>query len=491
MAQNRRFLHFTVVALLILLALSLRMVYWQLVGVPRAEIAPAQQIIALGTASPTPPPTPTPDLRLIERGGIITARNAPLAYGNGAGRVYPLESAAHIVGYLSGDERGITGIEGAYDDELLGLATPEPERDPVTIPAELPVRGYEVRLTLDERVQQAAAAGLGNRNGAVVALDAETGAVLAMVSYPRFDPVQMQNADYVAGLEGREDVSLVNRAAQGLYPPGSTWKTVTLLAALDSGHANPQTMFEFGEQQRDENGSYYVYTVDGFDVVDPNHPESRLNLTRTYAVSANAAFARMGDEMGARTMENYAERLGFGRSEPPPFDIDASVAQLSADGSLDDNVLRAITAIGQGELLVSPLSVALMTAAVATNGDVPAPYLASALLAPDGSVVWEREPEVWIDNDFDEKALQDAQNIMIEAVRGGSGVNAAVSGFSVGGKTGTAETGDGSTPHAWFTGFIRLEGRTVAIAVIVENGGSGADVAAPIFRTVAQAATQP
>jgi peptidoglycan glycosyltransferase len=275
-----------------------------------------------------------------------------------------------------------------------------------------------------------------------------------------------------------------------LYVPGSTWKTVALIAALDTGRVTPQTIFDVGPPRRDDRGNYYVYEVDGGIIIDRNHTEQVLNLERSYVTSANAVFARLGDEMGAETFLEYAARLGFSRGnrEAPPLEIATSAAQVANDPEAlrYNNLLRAATAVGQGELLTSPLSMALVVAAAVNEGDIPRPHLLQAIRHPAGYPLQGEPRGNWVSGVMRPETAQQVRQMMIALVKSGSA--AAVPGLTIGGKTGTAEVSSGLGPHAWFIGFAEAEGRTVAIAVVVEHGGQGGDIAAPIFAQVADVA---
>jgi penicillin-binding protein A len=516
MTLDRRIGHIGAFLTLLVLFLSCRMVYWPLVRGdelltprPPAPIAAAtpQPTVPPGTTptlapsltpslTPTPSITPTPtiDLNLISRGTIHDRNGRPLAYdspreGERPARVYVEPSLAHVIGYLSGARRGVSGIEATFDQDLLGLTRAE-GRQPAT--------GDAIYLTIDSRVQRAAAAALQGRAGAIVVLDGHTGAVLAMASAPTFDPNRILDPAYLSELEacpGTPDCrqSLLNRAAQGLYVPGSTWKTVTLLAALDTGQVAPETVFDFGEPRRDAQGRiYYVYTVDSFDIIDPNHPERQLTLVRSFAVSANAAFARLGDEMAPPLFIDYAARFGFSRPQDgrSPLEIDTSAARLAVNPQhiISNNPLRASTAIGQGELLASPLSMALVVMAAVNDGNIPRPHLLQSLVDPQGNLLAGEPGGLWLADTVRPETARQVRDMMVEVVRNGSGVRAAVPGFTVGGKTGTAQLGGAAAPHAWFIGFIEGNGRTVVIAVIVEHGGEGSQAAAPLFAQVANVA---
>jgi peptidoglycan glycosyltransferase len=186
---------------------------------------------------------------------------------------------------------------------------------------------------------------------------------------------------------------------------------------------------------------------------------------------------------------SYAQQLGFSQEDNPlPLEIQVAPAQLANNlTELEtNNVLQASTGFGQGELLASPLHMALIVSAVVNGGNIPAPHLLQRIESPEGDILREEPDGFWATNIMRPETAQQVRDMMITVVQSGSGVRAAVSGLTIGGKTGTAELGGGQPPHAWFIGFAENGGRTVIISVLVENGGEGADVAAPIFAQVAR-----
>lgn len=515
---------------LLLLVLSTRIIYWQLlrgealqpVAVDTLSYAArdpdalqkgdwvTDQALKLLTGDIEPgeaPGLPQPVvqrtrelLQTITRGTIYDRSGAVLAEDLQTGeRVYHEASLAHVIGYLSGLHTGIAGLELTYNDTLLGLDRPLAQLERMI---HQPIRGSDLHLTIDLPTQQAAAAALGGRSGAIVALDGHTGAVLAMVSQPGFDPNRVGDPDYVGGLlaacgdDPNCQGAFINRATQGRYVPGSTFKTVTLIAALDTGLVNMDTVFDFGEPVKGANGSYYVYEVDGGIIPDPNHAESRLSLAMSYAKSANAAFARMADELGGETFLRYATRLGFSDPEVErnfPLEIPYNPSQLANDaGSLvGNNLLRAATGIGQGELQVTPLQMAMVVLPVVNRGDLPVPYFVEQVDSPTGFDFAGRVKGRAIRDLMSAETAATVREIMIIDVEQGFGLQASVPNAKVGGKTGTAQLGGEANPHAWFIGFAEGEnGQAVVMAVLVENAGHGSEVAAPIFAQVAQVALQ-
>lgn len=517
----------------LLVLVSMRIVYWQLVRgeelwpvaldpvaaaqaydkLRGEEADPQEAVDAIirggGQLEGLPQPVVQRTIDLLEsisRGAIYDRTGRTLAQeqvneDGGKSRIYHEPSLAHVIGYVSGIRTGISGLENSYNQTLLGLDRPDVQFNQII---HQPIVGSDLVLTIDSQVQRAAERALGESAGAIVVLNARSGAVLAMVSAPRFDPNLILDPEYYASLlegcgAGAPTGSpncpspLLNRATQGQYTPGSTWKTVTLIAALDTGQVTPDSVFDFGEPRRDSQGNiYYVYEVDGGIIPDPNHREDRLDLRMSYARSANAAFARIGDEMPPEVFMDYAQRLGFSRSEPFPLEIEYSPAQLASppEEVLSSNLLRAATAIGQGELLVSPLSMAMVMLPALNEGDLPLPYLVEAVHSPSGSTNDNLPNRRVYRNLMKAETAEQVREIMIQAVESGSGRAAQVPGAEVGGKTGTAQLGGALEPHAWFTGFAEKGEQAVVIAVLVENAGQGSAVAAPIFAEVAQVALE-
>jgi len=441
-------------------------------------------------------------LNTITRGTIVDRNGQKLAFDqvSAAGvrtRVYTEPSLAHVLGYVSGIRAGISGLELTYNSSLLGLDRLDALYSQTT---HQPSRGSDLVLTIDTGLQRAADQALAGQAGAALVLDASTGAVLAMASQPRFDPNRILDPAYTnnllndcGGAPGCPGV-FINRASQGLYTPGSTFKTVTLIAGLDTGQVTPATIFDFGQRLNGPNGPYYVYRVGGGVVPDPNHAEAQLSLEMSYAKSANAAFARIGDEMPAKVLINYAAR--FGISVPPDkawkLELPWAEPQLANDlNSLSaDNYLRATTAIGQGQLLSNPLGMALVVLAVVNHGNLPLPYLVETVRDAQGKPIQQQPARQMVRGLMKPATADLVRGMMITAVEKGSGQPARVQGLTVGGKTGTAQLGAGEPPHAWFIGFAQGISRTVVIAVVVENAGEGHDVAAPIFARLADAAVR-
>jgi peptidoglycan glycosyltransferase len=507
---GRRIWHLANLGLALLLLLTARLGYWtvargrELQPVVLDPVEAARQYTGDESPDPSVPVTlsqlPQPviqrtvaALTAITRGTIYDRHGRPLAYSETldtgqAVRRYPEPSLAHVIGYVTGLGTGAAGLEHSQNLTLLGLDRLDTRVGQLI---HEPVIGSDLVLTVDSRTQRAAAEALGGRAGAVVALDARTGAVLAMVSAPGYDPNRVLEPGFLRGLAEGGGAVLLNRATQGVYTPGSTWKTVTLIGALDAGTTAPDRVFDFGPPVEGPGGRYYVYEVGGGAIIDPNHPEQVLDLTRAYAASANAAFARMGDELGGERFLEYAARLGIGGARgAPPIEIEAVAGQVANDPAavLNDRFLLASSAIGQGEVLASPLQLALIAAAVVNEGDVPRPHLILSVRHPSGRPLAGEPRGPWIRGAMRPRTAEWAHDIMVFSVAEGGGRFAQVPGLTVGGKTGTAQLGGDQNPHALFIGFAEDGTHAVAIAVVVDHGGSGAEVAAPIFAQVAEAA---
>ncbi|MDP9374034.1 MAG: penicillin-binding transpeptidase domain-containing protein, partial [Chloroflexota bacterium] len=336
---------------------------------------------------------------LDRRGGVIAGTTTtPEGY---AIRDYPSPSS-YIAGYYSPALYGLAGLEDEYDEYLTGSAGDNPA---AVLGRELlhrPVVGNDLQLTIDLRLQEVADAALGGRPGAVVALDPRTGAILALASAPHIDPQRLvidprkderqeaarAQAYWAAITSEGAGGPLVPRATQGLYVPGSTFKTVTVSAALDARRTSPDRVYpDPGE-----------IVIEGHRIVELNRPEPVKNeytLTEGYLYSLNIVFAQVGlNDLGTVLMNEYTKKFGFG--ERIPFELPVAESRVSTDPNfLSSKPALADTAFGQGELQVSPLHMALVAATVANGGKMPQPYLVGKILSPEGETLRETRPRTW------------------------------------------------------------------------------------------------
>ena len=418
-----------------------------------------------------------------DRGAILAADGTMLARTerDDAGkrrRTYSMPSLVHTTGFLS-VRYGRTGLEDVRDSALRGALDDGPLATIWRDVGRAGLAGDDLVLTIDPAVQAAAAEALGNRPGAVLAIDPRTGAIRAMVSAPWFDPNKIDEAGEALLIDqGRP---LLNRAIQGQYPPGSTFKTVTAVAALDTG------VYQAGQRFSCPPGKGYV--VNGFVIACNNVPPAvgsrDYDFGHAFAYSVNANFGEIAVTTGAANLSRYARLFGF--ESAPEFELAVTPSRLTAAGGSFDDVLLANSGFGQGELSVTPLQMALVAAAVANGGNLPTPYLVEETRAPDGRVLARHTPRPSKRIMLPETAATLA-SFMTTAVAEGFGGQAAVPGVATGGKTGTAETGGNRQPHSWFIGFAPGPDPQIAVAVIVENGGPGGTVAAPIAGQVMKAA---
>jgi peptidoglycan glycosyltransferase len=438
------------------------------------------------------------------RGTIYDRAGAVLAATREGRRVYANPELGHIVGFQS-RLYGTSGIEATYDSYLSGehslAASDLLEAQLLGTPVEM--TAADLTLTLDSRLQQVAQEALGARRGAVVLLDPRSGAIVALASYPRFDPNQLilppraSDADIASvqatwqALTSRDDSPLLNRATQGRYPPGSILKTLTAAAALDT------TILEFPESRitcpnrlTTETGAPPVRNAVENLASRTGDPS---DLRRVYAWSCNTAFAQIGLLLGPELMSDYAHRFGLGFAEAG--DVPVALRDIPADMSsiannadfLQRPAALADTAFGQGQILTTPLDMAQMVALIANDGKLMRPYLVQMARAGD-QVLYTAAPEV-LRQAISPTSAQRMRMLMQSSVELGYASPAALPGVAVGGKTGTAEV-PGGAPHSWFVAIAPVEEPRFAIAVVIENGGEGSTAALPVARQVLAAALQ-
>lgn len=430
------------------------------------------------------------------RGRILTAEEEVVARSEGADdelrfrRRYPAgELFAHITGMFS-FTFGATGVENTFNNELAGRTENLRYRNLGDLLIGKEHTGTIV-LSVRADVQEAARAALDGRRGSVVALDATTGEILALYSEPSYDPEPLSDHDqskvraYYDGLDpGAADSPLVAAAWRKRYPPGSTFKIVTTAAALDEGLATPDREFP----------SVAELDLPLTDRTLKNFGTSTCGgtLAESFRRSCNTTFARLGLELGDRFP---AAMAAFGVTSRPPIDMTPRPAagEGPLEGTFERNQpLFAQAGIGQGEVFVTPLHMALITAAIANDGVMMKPHVVKEIRDIDGVVVRRIAPEVWRTATAPDTA-RTIREMMVQVVAAGTGGRAQIPGVEVAGKTGTAQE-PGGPPHTWFVAFAPADAPRVAVAVLVERGGdlgdeaTGGRVAAPVAKTVLEAA---
>jgi peptidoglycan glycosyltransferase len=426
--------------------------------------------------------------------GQLLAGNEVVA-GGYARRTYPSAETAYLIGYHSPLIYGSNNLEQRYDDVLSGRAGGGGWAALQRHLLHRPPEGYDLHLTLNLGLQRAAAEALGEKTGAIVAINPKTGAVLAMVSNPHIDPRPLVFDPAAANwdTEGSRVVRawrnitvdagnpLLLRATQGLYPPGSIFKTITAAAVLDAGLATSESRFEDRGELRVD--SHVIRELNR-----PNPPKNEYTLAEAYRFSLNVVFAQLALKLGPDQLADYSRRFGF--DAEIPFDLPVARSQVAnSDDFLQRRTGLADTGYGQGELLVSPLHMALVAATIANDGAMMQPYLVSSVTAKDGRVLQQWKPAVWR-TPINEATARTMRSLMVATVEQGQSTPARIPGLQIGGKTGTAEIGLDNLSHAWFIAYGPEPDPQIAIAVVVEEGGGGGKVAAPIAKHVLEYALQ-
>jgi peptidoglycan glycosyltransferase len=398
-------------------------------------------------------------------------------------RSYPDPTTAYVAGYFSPLLYGSVGLERTWNDQLAGRTGSSPVDRWMADVLHQPQQGLDLNLTLDADLQRQATDLLGGRTGAVVVMDVNTGAIVTLVSAPVYDPNRLFTANTADNPEATaywntlledEESPLLLRSTLGLYTPGSTFKTVTSAIAIENGIAEPSTVYE-------DNGSI---VIDGRELIENNRPdESRDQWTLEEGVgwSLNVVLAQVGLQVGADSLWEGA--AGFGIGEAVPFDLVVGESQLASDRSfLDSQNALADTAFGQGEILVSPIQMVMIASCFANDGQMMQPYLVDTVTERDGDVVQTVEPTVW-KTPISAMTANDVADMMVYGVEEGSMQRASGTGYRLGGKTGTAETGDGDV-NSWFIGFIGDDDPQYAVAVVLEDDTSGLGTAVDIGSSI-------
>ncbi|HXY92208.1 MAG TPA: penicillin-binding transpeptidase domain-containing protein [Acidimicrobiia bacterium] len=428
------------------------------------------------------------------RGEILTADDQVVARSIDTGgeiryqRVYPqADLFAQISGYQSVLD-GNTGVEASYNAALTGRDT---EFKFENIVQGKPNTGNVV-LAQSLPAQTAARDALQGQKGSVVAIDPRTGAILAMYSNPSFDPNPLTNHDTAKAnlafflLNNDTAKPALARSYRERFPPGSTFKVVTTAAALDTGIATPDTTFPYSAR----------FPLPGTTTGIGNFGGGSCGggtLVQSFLESCNVTFAKLGYDLGPNfvpTMNN----CGVGSATAPiapPLDLDPGAAGSIGPAADAEPPRFALAGIGQGDVFVTPLEMALVAAGIANGGVIMQPHVAQSVTDSDGKVVDEIKPHEWkrCMTPATASALTD---MMVKNVEGGTGTRAQINGVAVAGKTGTAQNELGA-PHAWFIAFAPADNPRVAVSVLVENGGivgdaaTGGDLAAPIAKQVLEA----
>lgn len=417
--------------------------------------------------------------------GVVLAQSVPVDDAFKRQRQYPeKELFGHLTGYFS-FTYGAEGLEKTYNDELAGRVTRlRNVRDILSDRT----RTNNVTITVSKKVQQVAAQALGNRKGAVVALDPTNGNVLAMWSWPSFDPNPLaahQTHDVQAAwsaLNADPNKPLLPRAYRERYAPGSTFKVVTSAAVLEK---HPELATRPYPVLSELKVPQTTRTLKNF-----GGERCGGVLPDLLRVSCNTGFAQIGLDMGAQSLIDQATAFGFdGR---PPLDLPAVARSIISQGDLSrDKPALAKSAIGQQDVAATPLQMALVASGIANNGVIMTPHVMAEVRDTEGEVLQRFDTKPWL-TAVPPNVAQQVRDMMVGVVAGGSGTRAQIPGVTVAGKTGTAQTGLDKS-HVWFIAFAPAEAPRIAVAVMLEDQPStteatGGALAAPIAQAVMRTA---
>jgi peptidoglycan glycosyltransferase len=432
-----------------------------------------------------------------ERGSIIVggqavAKSVPVQDQYRFLRTYPQDKLyAQTTGFYSYAVGAPYGLEHASDDLLSGDADTLFVRRVTDLITGRKTSGATIELTIDPKAQAAADKALGDNKGAVVALDPKTGAILAMVSHPSYDPNPLSSHDLNKAskawqaLSTDKDKAYLNRTINGVYPPGSTFKVVTAAAALESGVVSDENSTVPGPPELDlPLTSTNLPNEDG----RACGPGNETTLIHALEISCNTAFGSLGLELGGEKIRAQAAKFGFGDALQIPMRV--SVSSVPADLNAPQ---AAQAAIGQYDVRATPLQMAMVAAGIANQGRVMTPYLIQSVRSANLDIIESTPDPVELSQAVSEQTASTLTKMMVSVVDHGSGARAQIDGVEVAGKTGTAQHDPGKPPHAWFISFAPATDPKVAVAVVVEDGGvtgseiGGGRVAAPIARDVMEA----
>lgn len=402
--------------------------------------------------------------------GQVIAESVLDANGNYIRQFPRARMAAHITGY--NNSKGKTGVEAAENFELEKIHNEILQRVAHLFTGQ-EIQGNDVVLSIDMDIQSVAGDLLGSKKGAVVVMEPSTGRILALQAYPDFNPNEVQSQWDT--LREDENSPLVNRATQGLYPPGSTFKIVTALAALEYMPDWESFTYECTGQASFEGKIIHCYN---------EKAHGTVNLKSAVAQSCNCYFAEIGTQIGAGKLRKKADSLYA--NEAYGFELAYNKTKVSLNKDSTESELVE-TSIGQGKTLATPLYMCMIAAAVANDGIMMQPYIVDHVEYYTGKSSKTTVPKK-LKQVFSSEDAEIITDMMVEVVNNGTGTAAQVSGVAVAGKTGTAENATGSD-HSWFIGFAPAENPQIAVAVMIENSDTGGR-ATPIAGKVIKAALE-
>ncbi len=406
----------------------------------------------------------------IQRGSIYDRNGMLLAESKDSLRIYPYDGMySHIIGYNS-QRYGRINLEKTYNNQLLAKSKLSD-----VLNATVGDYGYDLILTIDHDIQKYAYSLMGKNNGSIIAIEPDTGRIIAMVSKPDFNPNEEQLAanwnDYIED----DNSPLLARSTSGLYAPGSTFKLLTALCAVE----NNMEDIEYEDKGKVEIGGNVFENQKG-------KAYGKIDLTGGFKVSSNVVFCTLGAKLGGGQLYDVASRFGFNKK----FDFDLDYEKSYFPQNVTDDALEAALAIGQGDIQSTPLQMAMVTCGIANGGKIMKPYIVESVNNRNGDYISKTYPSVLYECalPYDTAKIVD---MMVETVKSGTGTNASVYGIDVAGKTGTAENEmlnlHDDKEHTWFVGFAPAYDPKIAVVVMMEySGGSGGGNCAPIAKKIIQ-----
>lgn len=405
------------------------------------------------------------------RGDILSDKGDKLATTtldaeNNETRVYPYgELFSHVVGFST---HGRTGVEAQANYYLITSSMPLTDKV-VNDVAGNKNPGDSVYTTLNTHVQEAAFKALGVYDGAIIVSEPDTGKIIAMVSKPDFDPNTIE-ADWDTLTKDSTSGKLLNRATQGLYPPGSTFKIVT---ALEYIREHPDNYSAYGFQC---NGRFYLGDTSIQCYHGTNH--GYVNFNDSFAYSCNSSFGNIGSTLDRASFRKTLDDLLFDQELPVKFVYGTSRVHMEEEMN-NDEIIQ--TAIGQGKTQITPLHLNMLTCAIANEGVLMKPYCIDCITNSNNSIVKQFKPSSY-GRLYTEGEADILKGMMTSVVQKGTGSFLKSAGYSTAGKTGSAEYNSKGDSHAWFTGFAPANNPKVCVTIIVEGAGSGGDYAVPMAK---------
>lgn len=429
------------------------------------------------------------DAEFASNRGAILVGNTPIAITTPVegrfpfARSYPEGSDwSSVTGWYSYDY-GRSELEKQYNEELSGTDSNQAVSRILDLLLGRTRQGANLSTTLDPAAQEAAVRALGDNQGAAIAMDWESGEILALASSPTYDPNRLSTLDLSAERESWTELlnapnePLKNRAVREVYPPGSTFKLVTAAAALESGML-PSTELESPQSLLLPNSNHSMGN-------STNCGGTTVTLEQALVTSCNTAFGSLGMELGEEELRDMAEAFGF--NTEPTIDLPAATSRFPSDL---DQAQTALSAIGQYDVAASPMQMLQVVAAIANDGHMMQPHVVRTVTGDDLKVIESIEPHE-LGRPLTEANAQLMQQMMEAVVTDGTGRPAQIDGMVTGGKTGTAQSDPDRPPYAWFVGYAKDP--NVAVVAFVQSADvdrddiSGGRVAAPIFKAILEA----